>query len=169
MKNLKDFRWIPTDPEIILDKRYFDTLYGYLQLQSTWDGEVQFIERDKINYSEIGKVLSFSRQTISKHINDFLEMGLLEKGEDEFILVKIPESKTVLVECELLEKIVRQCSRRSLTLYNHCRGVHEKQSMKKIKESIGLSGKTKNNNHIIKEMFAELASLGVEVRNANKK
>ena len=41
--------------------------------------------------------------------------------------------------------------------------------MKKIKESIGLSGKTKSNNHIIKEMFAELAALGVEVRNANKK
>lgn len=165
---MKDYRRIPSDVEITSNKKYVDSLYGYLQLKSRWDGENRIIDRNDINYSAIGKELCFSRQSIAKYISDFLEIGLLEDDYDKYILIEIPEDKTVAIESNLLEEICK-CGRSVLTLYIYCKGSIKKPTMKALKGAIGASLKSRSNEVEIKERLSKLEELGLEVYNATKK
>mgnify|MGYP002621704762 CR=1 FL=1 len=83
MEIVANSRQIPKTKEYTASPEYYDTLYGYLQTMSKWDGIVghpRYVYKKDINYSKIANDLDKSRQTISKRFKEMLE-GTKENEE----------------------------------------------------------------------------------------
>lgn len=164
----KNSRQIPRGVNITSNKKYVDSLYGYLQSISEWEGEERFINKKDVNYTSLAKLLSFSRQTVGKYFKDLLEIGLIREEGDKYILAILPEKESALVECNLLRYLSTVYSRYTITIYIYllirylaCKETDYEFMLHKLKDVTGMSLKSHNNNSEILDVLATLKTVGL--------
>ena len=66
-------RQIPKTKEFLCNPLYWDIVYGYIQINSEWDGikgHPRILPKKKAVFTKIGEYLGLSRQTVAKHFKD---------------------------------------------------------------------------------------------------
>lgn len=169
----KNSRQMPKTSKYTANKFYFDTLYGYLQSISVWDGKEEsprIITKTDVNFTKIGEALGdvkdnqlkpISRQTISKRFKDLQELGLVEKLPNKnYKLNKLESTDAFLVESETLKRLVTNVKERTISVYiyllNRFIANKEQEFMftyAQLKTFCGISVASNNNDDIILDIL----------------
>ena len=163
---------------------YYDTLYGYLQAMSKWDGIVghpRFVYKKSINYSRIANDLNLSRQTVSKRFNLMLEGSdarkendsippLIRLSEDKskYELIALETSLAMLVPQSTLEVLVAALNDNAISVYvylfNRYYANRKKEfrfSYDELKNAVGIASNSNGNNYIITGILFILSRIGL--------
>ena len=182
-KILDNSRQIPKTVEYMASLNYYDTLYGYLQAMSHWDGIIghpRYVDKKEVNYSKIAVDLNLSRQTISKRFNSMLEGSklqatstippLLRLSEDgkRYELISLETKLAMLVPQTTLEVLVSALSENTISIYvylfnrYYANAGHEFQfSYVELKRAIGVQTNSNGNNYIISSILFILKKIGL--------
>lgn len=176
MKIEKNSRQIPSIKKYTADKRYNDLLYGILQERSyaemNDEGKlVRYVDRNNINYQEIGEMLHKSRQTASARLKSLeKDLGLIEYdgAKKRYKLNYLENSISTLIPFETLRIINNSLNHRAISLYvyflNRYIANGEKEyivTMSQMKNFLGMTTQTSNNNHIVKDIINVLGRIGL--------
>ena len=164
---------MPKDIKICSKKEYFDILYGWLQENSEWDGEVghpRYIKKKKIRFGDIAEELGKTRQTISTKFKKLCdpELGLLKEEYDRYVLEILPQEIGALIPYKTLKLLTDALSERSISIYTHLliRYVAEGEqsfvfTYSELKKFVGLSDATRSNDETIANILFVLKKLGL--------
>ena len=165
----KNSRQIPKVKEICGDKKYYDMLYAHLQCVSIFSGqgEERIVEKSEINFKQLGEKLGISRQTASVKFKNLISLGLLEELDNgDYKLVILEKNIASLIPQETLQFILDVLNENSISTYvyllnryvaNRCQPYQF--TMDQVKTHLGISTKTRSNNHIITNILMGLEKL----------
>ena len=166
-------RQIPKTKEHCANKGYYDILYGYLQSQSQWEQGMnnnrRYVEKSIINYSQLGKKLGLSRQTVSKKFKNLIELGLIidEQG-DKYYLTPLSSDIASLIPNPTLKLITDTLNEYSISVYVYLlmRYIANGEEMflfklSDIKKHIGICATTRSNDDVITNILFVLQKIGL--------
>lgn len=168
-------RQVPDHKSICADKNYHDILYGYLQEVSTSDvddeGQItRYVEFPEVNFSELGRILGLSRQTVSKRMSNLEDIGLVIKNEKKkrYELVKLAANVAALIPQDTLKLLVDTLSDNSISTYVYLlsRYIANQErpfqfTLNQIKSNIGISTSTKSNDNTVTNILFILQKIGL--------
>ena len=152
-----DSRQIPSHREYIGSNDYFDLLYGYLQSISIEDGDgSRFVFSRDVNQTRLGEYFGVTRQTMGTKIKGLQKLKLLsEKQGTKYRLTTLPTEYAALVPFDVLQAIVEQKVKYSISLYAYFLkryAANEYQSfpwsLPNLKATIGLAQDQDNSNKV---------------------
>ena len=176
MKSLKglDTRQIPKIEKICASKQYHDILYGYLQAHSEWDGvngHSRFIDKSIINFSQLGKALGLSRQTVSTKFKNLVKLDLITEKPDEggkYYLNILPADVAGLIPEPTLKLITDTLSEHCISAYLYLlmRYIANSEesfifTLTDIKRHIGICLNTRSNDEVITNILFVLQKIGL--------
>ena len=174
----KNSRQIPSSKDILSNANYCDILYGYLQNISKRDPKInncRYVLKKNINYSQIGRLLGLSRQTVSKKFKSMLEgekgsLPLIKYNEDEgkYYLIDLEASIATLIQHNTLQVMISCMQTNVLSIYVYLLNRYYASKcqqfpyyMDQLKQAIGLGTKSTGNNYIINSILAILKKIGL--------
>lgn len=177
MQILSNSRQVPKSVNIVADKKYFDILYGYLQVVSNWSGNKdhnRYILKKDMVKTKIASATGTTRQTVAKKITNLIELGLLEEKEDRYELITINQDLAALIPFETLRKLTAALSENAISIYVYLlnryyavmNDVNNKEKRfivthDQLKKYIGISVNTRSNNYITQDILEVLEKLGL--------
>lgn len=171
MKIQKNSRQMPKNPEVTANKIYSDILYGYFQEISIREDDIRYISKEQSNSTTLSNTLQISRQTISKKLNQLIELGLILPSKNpnfKYELPIIPSHEAFLIPQETLRKMVNTLAPKTISIYIYLANLWyaNKENLchftiSALKAYVGLSLKTKSNNTIITDILEILAKLNL--------
>ena len=167
----KNRRQIPKTSEYLKLKTYCDYLYGYLQVNSSYDEttKTRYILKKDCKYTDIAKDLGISRQTVSKKFNDLKTTGLIKEDEinNRFILVTLEKEIAELIPFSTLRILSNTVQDKVISVYVYLlvRFRAEKQksfrfTLSQIKSAVGV-GESRSTDYIISDILTVLQKLGL--------
>ena len=181
MGQLKNPRQIPKVMEICANKDYSDILYAWLQCESDFvaQGMDRRIPKAKIKWTAIERALTLpdgakimGRKTIAKYFAWLLESGLVyvnDTDEDNYYLKTLINTEQAwLVEASTLRKLINTQRSNTISVYvfllmhyvtNACEAFEI--TISQIKNFIGLSNSSRNNNTVVVDILEMLKRLGL--------
>lgn len=191
MRIIENSRQIPKTKEYMISSHYYDTLYGYLQMMSHWDGikgHSRYVYKKSINYSRMAEDLNLSRQTVSKRFNSMLEgtkqqensdiPPLIRLSEDglRYELIALESNLAMLVPQTTLEVLVSALNDNAISVYVYlfnryfANGFNKfKFSYPELKNAIGIAANSNGNNYIISSILFVLSKIGLLSYNKENK
>ncbi len=167
-------RQIPNNKTICADKKYYDILYGYLQQISEQERMnnviVRYVPIKEINYTELGKILNLSRQTVSTKMKNLEKLGLVVRNDlkKRYELINLESDMATLVPYPTLKVLVDALSENSISTYVYLLKRYmanfEKPfqfTLSQIKGAIGISTATRSNDNIITNILFVLKKIGL--------
>lgn len=183
MQIKKDSRQMPKRQEYMANKMYSDVVYGWLQVNSERDPElnVRWVDRKKVNFSKMAKELNLSRQTVSLRFKRLLDsyedkgeqkqgLGLvkLNKDLDRYELLLLEPAMAMLIESATLQSLVAALSDNAINVFIYllCRFLANGEkgfefTLQQVKIAIGMATNTRSNNHVIVDILDILRRLGL--------
>ena len=168
-------RQIPQAKEYLCNPLYWDIVYGYIQVNSEWDGiegHPRILPKRKAVFSKIGEYLGLSRQTVSKHFQDLGEgstkngtgLNLIRKLPNGDYEIEILDSKiATLINIDTLRVLTSAVNEHTISVYVYLysRWKASKGSFsftyEQLKKVIGIGSDSSSNNYIIKDILNVLA------------
>ena len=166
-------RQIPKTKEYCANKDYYDILYGYLQEQSQWEknqyNNRRYVEKSIINYSQLGKKLGLSRQTVSRKFKKLIELGLVKDEQgDKYYLTPLSSDIASLIPNPTLKLITDTLNEYSISVYVYLlvRYIANGEEyfifkLSDIKKHIGICATTRSNDDIITNILFVLQKIGL--------
>ena len=166
-------RQIPKTKEYCANKGYYDILYGYLQEQSQWEknqyNNRRYVEKNIINYSQLGKKLGLSRQTVSKKFKNLIDLGLIKDEQgDRYYLTPLSSDIASLIPNPTLKLITDTLNEYSISVYVYLlvRYIANGEEyfifkLSDIKKHIGICATTRSNDDIITNILFVLQKIGL--------
>lgn len=166
-------RQIPKTKEYCANKGYYDILYGYLQEQSQWEknqyNNRRYVEKSIINYSQLGKKLGLSRQTVSKKFKNLIDLGLIKDEQgDRYYLTPLSSDIASLIPNPTLKLITDTLNEYSISVYVYLlvRYIANGEEyfifkLSDIKKHIGICATTRSNDDIITNILFVLQKIGL--------
>ena len=166
-------RQIPKTKEYCANKGYYDILYGYLQEQSQWEknqyNNRRYVEKSIINYSQLGKKLGLSRQTVSKKFKNLIDLGLIKDEQgDKYYLTPLSSDIASLIPNPTLKLITDTLNEYSISVYVYLlvRYIANGEEyfifkLSDIKKHIGICATTRSNDDIITNILFVLQKIGL--------
>ena len=176
MKNLKELnnmRQIPKTKEYCANKEYYDILYGYLQQQSQWEQKKnnnrRYVNKKLINFSQLGRQLGISRQTVSNKFKKLIKLGLvIDEPGDKYYLTPLSADIASLIPNPTLKLITDTLNEYSISVYVYLLMRYiandEKEflfKLSEIKKHIGICATTRSNDDIIVNILFVLQKIGL--------
>ena len=171
MEICKNSRQIPRSPEICGSKKYLDILYAYLQQVSQVENKMNLVYKEDVNFTKIGKMLGFTRQTIAKKFNNLKELGLIVESDEypnHYILTKLERDIASLIPYPTLKLLVDALSEHAISTYvylfnlyyaNKCEPI--KFCYAQIKKFLGICDTTRSNDETISNILLVLQKIGL--------
>lgn len=171
LSNKRDSRQVPKNKEICTNKKYYDILYAYLQCISEYDDKTneRSFSKKAVNFTNLAKMFSMSRQTISKKFNNLIELGLVvTKDENTFLLTELNANIAALVPYKTLKLITDTLNEHSINTYvyllnryyaNQCQAFQF--TLAQVKDYIGICTSTRSNDDTITNILFVLQKLGL--------
>lgn len=129
---------------------------------------MRYIPKNEINFSNIGRELGVSRQTISKKFNNLIEMQLISQQGDNYVLCELPHNMAYLIPKSTLKILTDTMKEKTVSTYVYLFNRYiindEKPYMftlNAVKQHVGLSNKTSSNNEIVINILIVLQALGL--------
>ena len=166
-------RQIPKTKEYCANKGYYDILYGYLQEQSQWEknqyNNRRYVEKSIINYSQLGKKLGLSRQTVSRKFKNLIDLGLIKDEQgDRYYLTPLSSDIASLIPNPTLKLITDTLNEYSISVYVYLlvRYIANGEEyfifkLSDIKKHIGICATTRSNDDIITNILFVLQKIGL--------
>ena len=166
-------RQIPKTKEYCANKDYYDILYGYLQEQSQWEknqyNNRRYVEKSIINYSQLGRKLGLSRQTVSKKFKNLIDLGLIKDEQgDKYYLTPLSSDIASLIPNPTLKLITDTLNEYSISVYVYLlvRYIANGEEyfifkLSDIKKHIGICATTRSNDDIITNILFVLQKIGL--------
>lgn len=166
-------RQIPKTKEYCANKGYYDILYGYLQEQSQWEknqyNNRRYVEKSIINYSQLGRKLGLSRQTVSKKFKNLIDLGLIKDEQgDKYYLTPLSSDIASLIPNPTLKLITDTLNEYSISVYVYLlvRYIANGEEyfifkLSDIKKHIGICATTRSNDDIITNILFVLQKIGL--------
>lgn len=166
-------RQIPKTKEYCANKDYYDILYGYLQEQSQWEknqyNNRRYVEKSIINYSQLGRKLGLSRQTVSKKFKNLIDLGLIKDEQgDKYYLTPLSSDIASLIPNPTLKLITDTLNEYSISVYVYLlvRYIANGEEyfifkLSDIKKHIGICTTTRSNDDIITNILFVLQKIGL--------
>lgn len=176
MKNLKELnnmRQIPKTKEYCANKEYYDILYGYLQQQSQWEQKKnnnrRYVNKKLINFSQLGRQLGISRQTVSNKFKKLIKLGLvIDEPGDKYYLTPLSADIASLIPNPTLKLITDTLNEYSISVYVYLlmRYIANNEEMfqfklSDVKKHIGICSTTRSNDEIITNILFVLQKIGL--------
>ena len=164
---------MPKNKEVVSNKGYCDIIYAYLQTNCDilWKDKQairKVVYKKNINFTQIGKALNLSRQTVATKIKNLIALGLVLEEEDLYELVELEKTGAFLVHTPTLVTLTVTTKEDLINTYIYLlnRYIANKDQkfvfyLADIKKFLGLSPTNKHNNFIIKQCLNLLNSLGL--------
>ena len=166
-------RQIPKTKEYCANKGYYDILYGYLQEQSQWEknqyNNRRYVEKSIINYSQLGRKLGLSRQTVSKKFKNLIDLGLIKDEQgDKYYLTPLSSDIASLIPNPTLKLITDTLNEYSISVYVYLlvRYIANGEEyfifkLSDIKKHIGICATTRSNDDVIVNILFVLQKIGL--------
>ena len=176
MKNLKELnnmRQIPKTKEYCANKEYYDILYGYLQQQSQWEQKKnnnrRYVNKKLINFSQLGRQLGISRQTVSNKFKKLIKLGLvIDEPGDKYYLTPLSADIASLIPNPTLKLITDTLNEYSISVYVYLlmRYIANNEEifqfkLSDVKKHIGICSTTRSNDEIITNILFVLQKIGL--------
>ena len=162
---------MPKTQNITSNKIYSDILYGHFQEISIKKENLRYLTKEQVNSTNLSNILHVSRQTISKKLNQLIELGLLLPSKDpnfKYELPIIPSNEAFLIPQDTLRKMVNTLASNTISVYIYLinlwiinKETYCPFTINALKAYIGLSLKTKSNNSIVTDILEVLSKLGL--------
>ncbi len=171
-------RQIPQSKEYLCNPLYWDIVYGYIQVNSEWDGiegHPRILPRKNAVFSKIGRYLGLSRQTVSKHFQDLGEgsksdgtgLNLIRKLENGDYEIEILDSKiATLINVNTLRVLTSALNEHTISvyvyLYSRWKASGDKEfnfTYEQLKKIIGIGSDSTSNNYIVKDILNVLVAM----------
>ncbi len=161
-------RQIPNVEKYTADKKYNDLLYGVLQEISVLDGQYRYVNKNDVNFTQLGRKIGVTRQTASSKFKNLIALGLIEykEGENRYQLNYLDKTLCSLVPFETLRKINNSLSQNAIStfvlLLKRYIANGEKEfivTIFQIKKFIGIATSTTSNNEIVTDILEVLSLL----------
>ena len=166
-------RQIPKTKEYCANKEYYDILYGYLQQQSQWEQKKnnnrRYVNKKLINFSQLGRQLGISRQTVSNKFKKLIKLGLvIDEPGDKYYLTPLSADIASLIPNPTLKLITDTLNEYSISVYVYLlmRYIANNEEMFQfklfdIKKHIGICSTTRSNDEIITNILFVLQKIGL--------
>ena len=160
-------RQIPKVKEICSDKKYNDLVYGYLQTLSDEGGGILDIQ---ISFSQIGKIVGLSRQTVASRFKHLIDLGLVYHDDEinEYRLTVLEPNVAALIPEKTIRLLIDTMSENSISVYVYLfmRFYANKNkpftlTYPQLKEWIGITTSTTSNNSVISNILTVLSKVGL--------
>lgn len=167
-------RQIPKTKEFLCNPLYWDIVYGYIQVNSEWDGikgHPRILPKKKAVFTKIGEYLGLSRQTVAKHFKDLGAEGLnlikkLDNGDYEITI--LDNEVATLIDSHTLRMLTCACNDHTISiyvyLYSRWKASQEGGfifTIEQLKKVIGIGCDSTSNNYIINAIINVLCLIGV--------
>ena len=163
---------MPKDTQIMSDKNYYDVIYAWFQCKSERETSsgIRYLEYSKSKYVTIAEECGIDRRSASKYVNKLLEMGLLEKDDDNkrYLLRQLENVTATLVPYNTLRQLVNALNRNTINIFvyllNRYIASGETEFIithKELKDRIGISSSSSSNNIVINDILDILQRLGL--------
>lgn len=173
-------RQIPKAKEYLCNPLYWDIVYGYIQVNSEWDGiegHPRILPKKKAVFSKIGEYLGLSRQTVSKHFKD-LENGQKNDGNGLNLIKKLESGDyeiaildgeiATLIDNDTLRVLTSALNEYTISiyvyLYSRWKASKEQEyifTYDQLKKIIGIGHDSTSNNYIIKDILNVLVTMNL--------
>ena len=166
-------RQIPKTKEYCANKEYYDILYGYLQQQSQWEQKKnnnrRYVNKKLINFSQLGRQLGISRQTVSNKFKKLIKLGLvIDEPGDKYYLAPLSADIASLIPNPTLKLITDTLNEYSISVYVYLlmRYIANNEEMfqfklSDVKKHIGICSTTRSNDEIITNILFVLQKIGL--------
>lgn len=166
-------RQIPKTKEYCANKEYYDILYGYLQQQSQWEQKKnnnrRYVNKKFINFSQLGRQLGISRQTVSNKFKKLIKLGLvIDEPGDKYYLTPLSADIASLIPNPTLKLITDTLNEYSISVYVYLlmRYIANNEEMfqfklSDVKKHIGICSTTRSNDEIITNILFVLQKIGL--------
>lgn len=166
-------RQIPKTKEYCANKEYYDILYGYLQQQSQWEQKKnnnrRYVNKKFINFSQLGRQLGISRQTVSNKFKKLIKLGLvIDEPGDKYYLTPLSADIASLIPNPTLKLITDTLNEYSISVYVYLlmRYIANNEKMfqfklSDVKKHIGICSTTRSNDEIITNILFVLQKIGL--------
>ena len=166
-------RQIPKTKEYCANKEYYDILYGYLQQQSQWEQKKnnnrRYVNKKLINFSQLGRQLGISRQTVSNKFKKLIKLGLvIDEPGDKYYLTPLSADIASLIPNPTLKLITDTLNEYSISVYVYLlmRYIANNEEifqfkLSDIKKHIGICSTTRSNDEIITNILFVLQKIGL--------
>lgn len=166
-------RQIPKTKEYCANKEYYDILYGYLQQQSQWEQKKnnnrRYVNKKLINFSQLGRQLGISRQTVSNKFKKLIKLGLvIDEPGDKYYLTPLSADIASLIPNPTLKLITDTLNEYSISVYVYLlmRYIANNEEMfqfklSDVKKHIGICSTTRSNDEIITNILFVLQKIGL--------
>lgn len=166
-------RQIPKTKEYCSNKEYYDILYGYLQQQSQWEQKKnnnrRYVDKKLINFSQLGRQLGISRQTVSNKFKKLIKLGLvIDEPGDKYYLTPLSADIASLIPNPTLKLITDTLNEYSISVYVYLlmRYIANNEEMfqfklSDVKKHIGICSTTRSNDEIITNILFVLQKIGL--------
>ena len=172
MERQSNSRQVPKDAQIMKDKNYYDVVYAWFQCKSERDEKtgVRYVPYSESKFVAIGEECGIDRRSASKYVSKLLEMGLLEKNDDDkwYVLRQLENSTATLIPYPTLRQLVNSLNRNTINIFVHLLNRYlaagETEFIithKELKDRIGISSSSSSNNIVINDILDILKSLGL--------
>lgn len=173
LKELNNMRQIPKTKEYCANKEYYDILYGYLQQQSQWEQKKnnnrRYVNKKLINFSQLGRQLGISRQTVSNKFKKLIKLGLvIDEPGDRYYLTPLSADIASLIPNPTLKLITDTLNEYSISVYVYLLMRYiandEKEflfKLSEVKKHIGICATTRSNDDIIVNILFVLQKIGL--------
>ena len=166
-------RQIPKTKEYCSNKEYYDILYGYLQQQSQWEQKKnnnrRYVNKKLINFSQLGRQLGISRQTVSNKFKKLIKLGLvIDEPGDKYYLTPLSADIASLIPNPTLKLITDTLNEYSISVYVYLlmRYIANNEEifqfkLSDVKKHIGICSTTRSNDEIITNILFVLQKIGL--------
>lgn len=166
-------RQIPKTKEYCANKEYYDILYGYLQQQSQWEQKKnnnrRYVNKKLINFSQLGRQLGISRQTVSNKFKKLIKLGLvIDEPGDKYYLTPLSADIASLIPNPTLKLITDTLNEYSISVYVYLlmRYIANNEEifqfkLSDVKKHIGICSTTRSNDEIITNILFVLQKIGL--------
>lgn len=123
-----------------------------------------------VNFTELGKILNLSRQTVSTKMRNLEKLGLVTKNDAKkrYELTVLDANMAALVPYPTLKLLVDALSENSISTYVYLLGRYianfEKPfqfTLAQVKAAIGVSTSTRSNDNIVTNILFVLEKIGL--------
>ena len=169
MQIQKNSRQVPRQEKVVSSRDYCDLVYSWFQCESVLNEQGErIVVNSKVNYSTMSGVLGMDRRTISRYVQKLVEMNLLERQMDCYLLKSLEPSAATLVPYPTLRQIQNSLHRNSVSIFvyllNRFIANDEKpfvMTYLQLKKYIGIATSTTSNNVVISDIMKTLKPMGL--------
>ena len=172
MSNLetqKNSRQIPKTKEICANKKYYDILYAYLQcISEPYDKDDRYVLAKDVKFVKLAEVLNITRQTVSNKFKNLIELGLIEKKDDIYLIKYLNKNSAMIINYQVLKLIIDTLSENAINTYvwlfnEYCKKQYKsfKFTLEQVKQGIGICSTTRSNDDVITNILFVLKKIGL--------